>query len=111
MTVLMLKYEGCDSGYYPTYGSLYVRGELYTSFVVFPDRNPVKFFQNANRSHTVHIMITALAAIDDPRARELYNTMRVAYNSSGRPGAPPLPPLEEFQGITPCCDHFYCRCV
>lgn len=56
-------------------------------------------------------MATALAALGGRRAQELYNTLRTAYNLARLPGALPLPPLEEWRGIHPLCDYFYCRFV
>ncbi len=56
-------------------------------------------------------MITVLAAMEGPEAQHLYSTLRAAYNANLPPGAPPLPPLEEWQGVSSCCDYFYCRYV
>eukprot|EP00903_Cladosiphon_okamuranus_P015990 g14768.t1 len=60
-------------------------------------------------AHAVHVRISALAAIDDCRAQELYRRLRAAYNSHRLPGTAPVPPLEEWQGVSGCCDEFYCR--
>eukprot|EP00752_Nemacystus_decipiens_P005054 g4589.t1 len=60
-------------------------------------------------THTAHVMITALAAMDGGKARELYHTLRTSYNSARLPGTVPLPPLEEWQGISRCCEYIYCR--
>lgn len=66
---------------------------------------------HVTRAHAAHITITALAAMDGPRAGELYNTLRTAYNLARLPAAAPIPPLEEWQGVSHCCGSCYCRCV
>ncbi|CAM9219819.1 unnamed protein product [Ectocarpus sp. 4 AP-2014] len=60
-------------------------------------------------SHVAHIMLTALAAIGDSRARGMYDRLRRAYNSTCLSGSTPIPPLEEWQGVSSFCDTFYCR--
>eukprot|EP00752_Nemacystus_decipiens_P005055 g4590.t1 len=60
-------------------------------------------------THAAHVMITALATMDRCKARKLYHTLRTSYNSARLPGTASLPPLEEWQGISPCCGYFYCR--
>ncbi|CAM9592766.1 unnamed protein product [Ectocarpus sp. 8 AP-2014] len=61
--------------------------------------------------HLVHATLAALAAIDDCRARGLYNRLREAYNPFRPPASLPAPPLEEWQGLSAFCDHFQCRLV
>ncbi|CAM9627688.1 unnamed protein product [Ectocarpus sp. 12 AP-2014] len=62
-----------------------------------------------NWCHLAHGTLGALAAIDDSRARGLYNRLRDVYNSSRHPTSLPAPPLEEWRGISAICDHFQCR--
>ncbi|CAM9576285.1 unnamed protein product [Ectocarpus fasciculatus] len=59
--------------------------------------------------HFAHSALGALAAIDDPRARGLYNRLRDIYNPSRPPTSLPAPPLEEWRGISAFCDYFQCR--
>ncbi|CAM9247501.1 unnamed protein product [Ectocarpus fasciculatus] len=59
--------------------------------------------------HLAHGILGALAAIDDSRARGLYNRLRDVYNPSRPPSSLPAPPLEEWRGISAFCDHFQCR--
>ncbi|CAM9364984.1 unnamed protein product [Ectocarpus fasciculatus] len=61
--------------------------------------------------HLAHAALAALAAMDDCRARGLYNRLREAYNPSRPPTSLPAPPLEEWQGLSTFCDHFLCRLV
>ncbi|CAM9395731.1 unnamed protein product [Ectocarpus sp. 12 AP-2014] len=61
--------------------------------------------------HLVHAALAALAAMDDCRARGLYNRLREAYNPFRPPASLPAPPLEEWQGLSAFCDHFQCRLV
>lgn len=56
-------------------------------------------------------MFAALAALVDPRAVELYDRLRAAYNPFRPPGSLPVPPLEEWQGVCSFCEDFHCRCV
>ncbi|CBJ28453.1 hypothetical protein Esi_0106_0024 [Ectocarpus siliculosus] len=60
-------------------------------------------------SHVAHIMMTALAVIGDSRARGMYDRLRRAYNSTRLPDSTPIPPFEEWQGVSSFCDTFYCR--
>lgn len=60
-------------------------------------------------THWVHIASAALAALDASGARELYDTLRAAYNPFRPPGSPPVPPLEEWQGVSAICEDTYCR--
>lgn len=60
----------------------------------------------ATRAHAAHLLITALTAMEGCKARELYHTLRTAYNL---PGTVPLPPLDEWHGISDFCEYFYCR--
>ncbi|CAM9352314.1 unnamed protein product [Ectocarpus sp. 8 AP-2014] len=60
-------------------------------------------------SHVAHIMATALAAIRDSQTRGMYDRLRRAYNSTRLPDSTPIPPFEEWQGVSLCCDSFYCR--
>ncbi|CAM9517937.1 unnamed protein product [Ectocarpus sp. 13 AM-2016] len=60
-------------------------------------------------SHMAHIMATALTAFTDSRARRMYDRLRRAYNSTRLPDSSPIPPFGEWQGVSSCCDSFYCR--
>ncbi|CAN0123886.1 unnamed protein product [Ectocarpus sp. 6 AP-2014] len=60
--------------------------------------------------HVSHSILGALAAIDDSRARELYDRLRNVYNPSRSPDSLPAPPLEEWRGMSAFCDDFQCRC-
>lgn len=57
------------------------------------------------------MLMANLAVIDDPRARVIYDKLSAAYNSAIRPGSRPIPPFEEWQGVSSFCDNFYCRWV
>ncbi|CAM9167151.1 unnamed protein product [Ectocarpus fasciculatus] len=59
--------------------------------------------------HLAHTGLAALAAIDDPKARGLYNRLRDVYNPSRPPASLPAPPFEEWRGISAVCDDFQCR--
>ncbi|CAM9586204.1 unnamed protein product [Ectocarpus sp. 12 AP-2014] len=59
--------------------------------------------------HKAHIVLSCLAAIDDPRARTMYEGLRASYNSFRPAGSSPVPPLEEWHGVDAFCDNLYCR--
>ncbi|CAM9311543.1 unnamed protein product [Ectocarpus sp. 12 AP-2014] len=59
--------------------------------------------------HMSHSLLGALAAIDDSRARELYNRLRDVYNPSRPASFQPAPPVEEWRGMSAFCDDFQCR--
>ncbi|CAB1103083.1 unnamed protein product [Ectocarpus sp. CCAP 1310/34] len=73
-------------------------------FETFP--GVCRFFMG---SHVAHIMVTALAAIGNSRTRGMYDRLRRAYNSTRFPDSSPIPPFEEWQGVSSFCDTFYCR--
>ena len=56
------------------------------------------------------MMLAALAVLDDSGAREVYDRLRAAYNLS-RPGgaSPPVPPMEEWRGMSMICGDLQCR--
>ncbi|CAB1096251.1 unnamed protein product [Ectocarpus sp. CCAP 1310/34] len=60
--------------------------------------------------HVSHSILGALAAINDSRARELYDRLRNVYNPSRSSDSLPAPPLEEWRGMSAFCDDFQCRC-
>ncbi|CAM9840360.1 unnamed protein product [Ectocarpus fasciculatus] len=60
-------------------------------------------------SHVAHIMLTTLTAIGDSTAQGMYGRLRRAYNSTRFPDSSPVPPFEEWQGVSSFCDSFYCR--
>eukprot|EP00903_Cladosiphon_okamuranus_P015992 g14770.t1 len=60
-------------------------------------------------AHIAHVLLGALAAMDGPRAVELYSKLRAIYNRSRLPGSVPVPPLEEWSGISSFCQEFHCR--
>lgn len=70
-----------------------------------PSRNPT------TRAHSAHVMLSVLAVMEDLAARQLYDKLRNAFNQTLPPESLPLPPLEEWQGISAHCDHFYCRWI
>lgn len=57
------------------------------------------------------MMLAALAALDDSGAREVYDSLRAAYNLSRPLGSPPVPPLEEWQRMSLICEDLQCRYV
>lgn len=56
-------------------------------------------------------MLAAIAALDTPGAREAYERLRAAYNSSRLRGSRAAPPFEEWQGMSSFCEDLYCRYV
>ena len=74
--------------------------------------NPVPFHRALRkRSHIAHVLLGALAALDDPMAVKLYDRLRVVYNLTLPLGSLPVPSLEEWQGISSFCQAFHCRWV
>ncbi|CBN75412.1 hypothetical protein Esi_0093_0058 [Ectocarpus siliculosus] len=63
----------------------------------------------ADRSHVAHGILAALAAIDDSRARGLYNRLQEVYNSSRPPASLPAPPLQQSQRVSGFCDDVHSR--
>lgn len=63
------------------------------------------------RFHVAHVVLAALAALDDSRAEGLYDRLRTAYNPFRPPRSLPVPPLEEWQGVSLFCEDLHCRCV
>lgn len=59
------------------------------------------------RVHGVHCLVTVLALAE---SQVLYSRLRDAYNAGRVPGAPPIPPLKEWQGVGVFCRHIFCRC-
>ena len=56
--------------------------------------------------------MAALTRLHSSCAQELYDSLRAAYNSCGPPrGSLPVPPLEEWQGVSMICEQPTCRCV
>ena len=64
---------------------------------------------HAKRSHIAHVLLGALAALDGPTAVDLYGRLRAVYNHSRPAGVLPVPPLEEWRGISSFCQEFHCR--
>ncbi|CAM9290797.1 unnamed protein product [Laminaria digitata] len=60
-------------------------------------------------SHVTHMLMAYLVVIDGPRARGIYDQMRAAYNSALRLGTRPIPPFDEWQGLSSYCDNYNCR--
>eukprot|EP00752_Nemacystus_decipiens_P010138 g9034.t1 len=60
-------------------------------------------------SHIAHALSAALAALVGLRSEELYARLRAVSNPARRPGSPPLPPLEEWQGVSSFCEDMHCR--
>lgn len=63
------------------------------------------------RTHTAHRMAAALATLTDPEARKLYERVRAVYNCMHLPSSPPIPPFEEWQGVSLLCSSPICRCA
>eukprot|EP00903_Cladosiphon_okamuranus_P015988 g14766.t1 len=61
--------------------------------------------------HWVHILSAALVALDACDAREMYNMLRDVYNPFRPAGSSPVPPLEEWQGLSAICEDPYCRAI
>ncbi|CAM9184713.1 unnamed protein product [Ectocarpus fasciculatus] len=61
--------------------------------------------------HIAHAMLASLAALDGSEARRLYDRLRAAYNAFRPPKSPPVPALEDWQGIAPLCEDFLCRTI
>lgn len=57
------------------------------------------------------MLLANLAVIDGPRARTVYDKVTTAYNSALLPGTPAIPPFEEWQGVSSCCNNYNCRWV
>ncbi|CAM9912130.1 unnamed protein product [Ectocarpus sp. 4 AP-2014] len=62
-------------------------------------------------AHEAHMMLAALAALDDSGAPEMYDRLRAAYNPCRPLGSSPVPPLEEWQGMSSICEDVYCRAI
>lgn len=65
----------------------------------------------SRRAHWAHLMSAALVSLDVPGAREMYDMLRGVYNPFRPNGSPPLPPLEEWRGMSGICEDTYCRYV
>lgn len=63
------------------------------------------------RQHGIHMELALLVHIDGTRARALYDRLRATYSSAQGPGAVPIPPFEEWQGVSTFCDQLLCRWV
>ncbi|CAN0100861.1 unnamed protein product, partial [Ectocarpus sp. 12 AP-2014] len=61
--------------------------------------------------HKAHMVLVWLAAIDDSRARAMYDRLRGSYNPFRRAGSRPVPLLEEWHGVATFCDDSYCRAI
>ncbi|CAN0185752.1 unnamed protein product [Scytosiphon promiscuus] len=60
-------------------------------------------------SHLSHMILAALAGIDDSRARGMYDRLRRTHNLYGPPHSLPIPPLDEWEGIGAICSNLNCR--
>jgi len=49
--------------------------------------------------------------MEGPEAKHLYIALRAIYNTNLPSGSALVPPLEAWQGVSSCCDYFYCRYV
>ncbi|CAN0114716.1 unnamed protein product, partial [Ectocarpus fasciculatus] len=58
--------------------------------------------------HISHLLITMIATFED---RQLYTTLMVAYNPIRPAGYLPIPPFEEWEGVSNLCSHVYCRAI
>lgn len=72
--------------------------------------DPLRIFRTTLcvRDNIAHVMLAALAALDGTKAGELYGRLRAAYNPHRPPDSLPVPPLEEWQGISAFCEDFHC---
>ncbi|CAM9748965.1 unnamed protein product [Scytosiphon promiscuus] len=61
--------------------------------------------------HTVHQVLSVAAAMVTPRARELFERLRIAHNLVQEPGSLLVPPLDDWQGVSMLCDNRICRAV
>lgn len=60
------------------------------------------------RLHISHLLMSVLATFDE---RVMYEDLRNAYNVVRPFDTMPIPPFEEWSGISPHCSHVYCRCA
>ncbi|CAM9966772.1 unnamed protein product [Scytosiphon promiscuus] len=67
--------------------------------------------RTAMGTHMSHVMISIVAKIDDPRARELYDKLRATCNLTRSPGSLLFPALEEWPGMSAFCDNLPCRWI
>ncbi|CAN0213817.1 unnamed protein product [Scytosiphon promiscuus] len=61
--------------------------------------------------HMAHMLLTTLAAIDNPTARGLYDRLRGAYNACLVSHAAAIPALDEWRGMEAICGHVNCRAL
>ena len=73
--------------------------------------HPAAFHGRRNRWHDAHLFAALVVTIDDPKARQVYDRVRALFNGTRPPGWKPIPPFEEWQGISACCNHVHCRYV
>eukprot|EP00752_Nemacystus_decipiens_P008860 g7906.t1 len=62
-------------------------------------------------AHEAHELLAALAAMDHPRAQDMFATLRAIYNPFRAHGMSPVPPLEECRGMSSICDSPYCSAI
>ncbi|CAM9724096.1 unnamed protein product [Scytosiphon promiscuus] len=62
-------------------------------------------------SHMSHMLLATLAAIDDSKARGMYDRLRGAVDSCRASHALPVPPFDEWQGMAAICSDLNCRSV
>ncbi len=64
---------------------------------------------NGPRLHWAHLVLETLTRIDTSSSRDAYNRLRTVYNSYCPPDSLPVPPLEEWQGLSSICEVISCR--
>lgn len=70
---------------------------------------PVLMSPNFSVSGRVHMAHTMLLMIAICGARDLFEDLRASFNRMRLASALPIPPFEEWRGLSSICDHVYCR--
>ncbi|CAN0073206.1 unnamed protein product [Scytosiphon promiscuus] len=60
-------------------------------------------------SHMLHMLLATVAAINDGRARRMYDRLSGIFNSYRAPHTSPMPPLSEWRGMAAICSDLHCR--
>ena len=63
-----------------------------------------------SRCHEAHRMLAGLARLAISSSHQVYDRLRAAYNSCRPHGSVPVPPLEEWHGMSSICEDPCCRC-
>lgn len=78
-------------------------------FRFYPATSYFPLMMNGTRTHWAHLVLEALTRIDASNSRDAYERLRGVYNSCCPPRSVPVPPLEEWQGLSSICKGFSCR--